>query len=108
MDTKTLVTDQYGRLDADPQNNANEFHWGLDNWMHVAAQDIALRLRNGAFEVRRTLRRGQWGVAEDDARGTYRTTNEAALHVDLVPTAYFARNPRLLPPPGSHGRLGRG
>jgi mono/diheme cytochrome c family protein/glucose/arabinose dehydrogenase len=105
MDTKELVTDQYGRLDADPQNNANEFYWGLDNWMHVAAQDIALRLKNGAFEVRRTLRRGQWGVTADDAGRIYRNTNESALHVDLVPTAYFARNPNLLRTRGSYERL---
>jgi mono/diheme cytochrome c family protein/glucose/arabinose dehydrogenase len=105
MDTKELVTNQYGRLEADPQNNANEFHWGLDNWIHVAAQDIALRLKNGAFEVRRTLRRGQWGVAEDDAGRIYRNTNESALHVDLVPTVYFARNPNLLRTRGSYERL---
>jgi mono/diheme cytochrome c family protein/glucose/arabinose dehydrogenase len=105
MDTKELVTNQYGRLEADPQNNANEFHWGLDNWMHVAASEITLRLKNGAFEVRRTLRRGQWGVAEDDAGRIYRNTNESALHVDLVPTDYFARNPNLLRTRGSYERL---
>src|SRR5438093_2466280 len=105
MDTKELVTNQYGRLDADPQNNANGFYWGLDNWMHIAAQDIALRLKNGAFEVRRTLRRGQWGVTEDDAGRIYRNTNESALHVDLVPTAYFARNPNLLRTRGLYERL---
>src|SRR5881397_1863976 len=105
MDTKELVTNQYGRLEADPQNNANAFHWALDNWMHGAAQDIALRLKNGAFEVRRTLRRGQWGVAEDDAGRIYRNTNESALHVDLVPAAYFARNPNLLRTRGSYERL---
>jgi mono/diheme cytochrome c family protein/glucose/arabinose dehydrogenase len=105
MDTKELVTNQYGRLQADPQNNANEFYWALDNWMHVAAQDIALRLKNGAFEVRRTLRRGQWGVTQDDAGRVYRNTNESALHVDLVPTAYFARNPNLLRTRGSYERL---
>jgi putative membrane-bound dehydrogenase-like protein len=105
MDAKELVTNQYGRLDADPQNNANEFHWALDNWMHGAAQDIAIRLKNGAVEVRRTLRRGQWGVAEDDAGRIYRNTNESALHVDLVPTPYYARNPNLLRTRGSYERL---
>lgn len=105
VDSKELVTNQYGRLQADPQNNANAFHWGLDNWMHVAASDIMLRLKKGAFEVRRTLRRGQWGVAEDAAGRIYRNTNESALHVDLVPTAYFARNPNLLRTRGSYERL---
>src|SRR5262245_22678732 len=105
MDTKEIVTSLYGRLEADPQNNANVFYWALDNWMHGAAQDIALRLRNGAFEVRRTLRRGQWGVTQDDAGRIYRNTNESALHVDLVPTVYFARNPNLLRTRGSYERL---
>ena len=105
MDTKEIVTNQYGRLEADPQNNANTFHWALDNWMHGAAQDIALRLKNGTFETRRTLRRGQWGVTHDDAGRIYRNTNESALHVDLVPTAYFARNPNLLRTRGSYERL---
>jgi len=105
MDTKELVTNQYGRLEGDPQNNANVFYWSLDNWMHGAAQDIMMRLKNGAFEVRRTLRRGQWGVAADDAGRIYRNTNESALHVDLVPTAYYARNPNLLRTRGSYERL---
>ncbi len=105
MDAKELVTNQYGRLEADPQNNANGFYWGLDNWMHVAAQDIVLRLKNGAFEVRRTLRRGQWGVTGDDAGRIYRNTNESALHVDFVPASYFARNPNLLRTRGIYERL---
>src|SRR4030095_3794117 len=35
MDTKELITNQYGRRDADPQNNANGFHWALDNRMYT-------------------------------------------------------------------------
>ena len=35
----------------------------------------------------------------------YRNTNESALHVDLVPTAYYARNPNLLRTRGSYERL---
>ena len=29
MDTKELVTDQFGRREGDPQNNANGFYWAL-------------------------------------------------------------------------------
>jgi glucose/arabinose dehydrogenase len=106
MDTKERVTGDYGRLDGDPQNNANGFHWALDNRIYTAGEtDIHLRLKNGAFEVHKTLRRGEWGVAEDDAGRIYRNTNESALHVDLVPTAYFARNPNLLRTRGSYERL---
>jgi mono/diheme cytochrome c family protein/glucose/arabinose dehydrogenase len=106
MDTKELVTNQYGRRDADPQNNANGFFWALDNRMYTAGQaDVQLRLKNGAFEVQKTLQRGEWGVTQDDAGRTYRNTNESPLHVDLVPTAYFARNPNLPRTRGSYDRL---
>jgi mono/diheme cytochrome c family protein/glucose/arabinose dehydrogenase len=106
MDTRELVTREYGRLEIDPQNNANGLYWGLDNSIHVAGQaDIALRMKRGVVEVRRTLRRGQWGVSEDDAGRVYRNTNESALHVDVVPAAYFARNANLLRTRGSYERL---
>ena len=85
MDTKERITDQYGRFDGDPQNNANGFYWGLDNRMYTAGQaSIQLRLKDGVFEVQETLPRGEWGVTQDDAGRTYRNTNESALHVDLV------------------------
>jgi mono/diheme cytochrome c family protein len=106
MDTKELVTNEYGRREVDPQNNANGFEWSLDNVMRTAGQsDIDLRLKNGKIETLRTLRRGEWGVTHDDAGRTYRNTNESALHVDIVPTAYFARNPSLLRTRGSYERL---
>ena len=70
-----------------------------------AQADVHLRLKNGTFEVRNTLQRGEWGVTQDDAGRIYRNTNESALHVDLVPTAYFARNPNLLRTRGSYERL---
>ncbi len=106
MDTKELVTNQYGRRDGDPQNNANGFQWALDNQMYTAGQaDIQLRLKNGVLQVQKTLPRGEWGVTHDDAGRVYRNTNESALHADLVPTAYFARNPNLLRTRGSYERL---
>jgi mono/diheme cytochrome c family protein/glucose/arabinose dehydrogenase len=106
MDTKELVTNQFGLRDADPQNNANGFQWALDNRLYTAGQtDIQFRLKNGTFEVQKTLERGEWGVTQDDAGRIYRNTNESALHVDLVPGAYFARNPHLLRTRGSYERL---
>ena len=108
-DTKTLVTDQFGRRDGDPQNNANGLYWARDNRMYTAGQvEVHLRLKNGTFEIHPTLLRGEWGVAEDDAGRIYRNTNDSALHVDLVPTAYFARNPNLLRTRGSYERLATG
>jgi mono/diheme cytochrome c family protein/glucose/arabinose dehydrogenase len=105
-DTKELVTNQFGLRNADPQNNANGFQWGIDNRLYTAGQaDLQLRLKNGAFEIQKTLERGEWGVTEDDAGRIYRNTNESALHVDFVPTAYFSRNPNLLRTRGSYERL---
>jgi glucose/arabinose dehydrogenase len=109
MDTKEAVTAEYGSRDVDPENNANGFYWALDNRMHTAGQtDIYLRLKNGSFEVLRTLRRGEWGVTQDDAGRIYRNTNESALHVDLVSTPYFARNPGLMRTRGSYESLSAG
>jgi mono/diheme cytochrome c family protein/glucose/arabinose dehydrogenase len=107
MDAKELLTDRFGHRDSDPETNANSFHWAIDNWMYAAGQSaIQLRFKNGAFEVLKTLERGEWGVAEDDAGRIYRNTNESALHVDHVPTFYFARNAHLLRTRGSYERLG--
>jgi glucose/arabinose dehydrogenase len=105
-DSRERITDQYGRFEGDPQNNANGFYWGLDNRMYTAGQsNIQLRLKDGVFEVQPTLSRGEWGVSQDDSGRTYRNTNESALHVDLVPTSYYARNPNLVRTRGSYERL---
>ncbi len=104
-DSKELVTDQYGRRDANVEHNANTLLWALDNWMHTSETDIYLRLRNGAFDVRKTLSRGQWGASQDDGGRIYRNSNESVLHVDLVPTPYFARNASLLRTRGSYESL---
>jgi mono/diheme cytochrome c family protein/glucose/arabinose dehydrogenase len=106
MDAKTLVTSRYGRREGDPQNNANGLHWGLDNRLYSAGQaEVELRLKDGVWAVQATLQRGEWGVTHDDAGRVYRNTNESALHVDFVPTSYFARNPNLLRTRGSYERL---
>ncbi len=105
MDTKELVTDLYGSRDARVEQNANDFEWGLDNWMHTANSDMYLRLKNGRFEVQKTLMRGEWGVTHDDAGRIYRNTNESSVHVDFVPTPYFMRNPNLLRTRGSYDAL---
>ena len=104
-DTKELVTNTYGRLEANVEHNANSLLWALDNWMHTSETDVYLRLKKGAFEVGKTLSRGQWGASQDDAGRIYRNSNESVLHVDLVPTPYFARNPNLVRTRGSYESL---
>jgi len=105
-DTKELVADGFGRRDANVEHNANSLLWALDNWIYTSESDMFLRLRNDAFEVRNTLSRGQWGATQDDAGHVFRNSNESALHVDLVPTMYYTRNPALTRTRGSDEFLG--
>ena len=106
MDTKDLVSNAYGRLGGGVETNANSLYWGLDNWIHTSGtSDMLLRWKNGKFEQQKTLSRGEWGATQDDAGRIYRNTNESALHVDLVPTPYFARNPTLMRTRGSYESL---
>jgi mono/diheme cytochrome c family protein/glucose/arabinose dehydrogenase len=106
-DAKELVTNRYGRREANVEHNANSLFWGIDNWIHTSEVDTFLRLKDGKFEVKRTLARGQWGATQDDAGRIFRNSNESALHADLVPTVYFARNPALTRTRGSYEFLGR-
>ncbi len=107
-DTKQIIATGYGRREGNVEGNANGFLWGFDNWIHSSGTsiDFELRLKDGTFEQRPTLSRGEWGVTQDDAGHIYRNTNESALHVDLVPTSYFARNPNLLRTRGSYEAIG--
>jgi mono/diheme cytochrome c family protein len=73
--------------------------------MSGTGADMVLRYVDRTFQVQRSLSRGQWGATQDDAGRVYRNHNESVLHVDLVPTAYFARNPTLLRTRGSHEAL---
>jgi len=104
-DTKELVTNTYGRADANVEHNANTLLWALDNWIYTSESDVYLRERQGKFETRKTLSRGQWGASQDDGGRVFRNTNESVLHVDLVPTPYYARNPNLVRTRGSYESL---
>ena len=101
-DRKELVTNQYGRKEANVEHNANSLLWALDNNIYTSEIDIDLRLKNGKFEVRKTLSRGQWGITQDDAGRIFRNTNESALHVDILPAHYYMRHPNLLRTRGSY------
>ena len=104
-DAKTEVTNKYGLATANVEHNANSLTWALDNWMHTAETDIDLRLHNGQFEIRKTVSKGQWVANQDDVGRIYRNTNEDVLHVDVVPTPYYARNPNLVRTRGSYESL---
>jgi len=104
-DTKELVLDTYGTALANVEHNANSLTWALDNWMYTSEHNGYLRLKNGKFESKPTLARGQWGASQDDAGRIYRNTNEQALFVDLLPARYFMRNPNLMRTRGSYESL---
>ena len=106
-DRKDLVTAAYGRRETNVEVNANALLWGLDNRIHMSGTgaDMVLRYVDRTFQAQRSLARGQWGATGDDAGRIYRNHNESVLHVDLVPTPYFARNPSLLRTRGSHEAL---
>jgi len=106
-DRKEQVATGYGRREINVEVNANGLYWALDNNIYTAgtAADLYLRVRPGGIETHRTLARGQWGISQDDAGRIFRNHNESALHVDLVPTPYYARNPNLLRTRGSHEPL---
>ncbi len=105
VDEREAVTTNFGRLRGSVEGNANGLLWAMDNWMHTASAEVLVRRKNGAFEVRRVPSRGEWGVTQDDGGRVYRNTNESALHVDFVPTPYYARNPLLPRTRGSYEAL---
>ena len=76
---KELVCDCYGTALANVEHNANSLMWALDNWMHTSEGDTYLRLKDGKFETRKTLSRGQWGASQDDFGRIYRNSNSSAL-----------------------------
>ncbi|HET8772747.1 MAG TPA: c-type cytochrome, partial [Thermoanaerobaculia bacterium] len=104
-DSREVITHSYGLLRGSVEGNANSLLWGLDNVMHTSENEVNIRLKNGEFELKPTLSRGEWGLSQDDAGRMYRNTNESALHADLVPTPYFQRNPALLRTRGSYESL---
>lgn len=94
-DSKDLVRNDYGRLEGNPEHNANGLHWGLDNVIYTSEHTYHLELRDGAFAVQPALSRGQWGLSTDDAGRVYRNWNEQPLFVDVVAPRYYMRNPNL-------------
>ena len=94
-DAKVLVSNTYGRLEANPEHNANTLLWAMDNTIYTSEHDWHLRWKNGKFETIPTLSRGQWGASQDDAGRIYRNFNDAPLFVDYLSPSYYMRNPNL-------------
>jgi len=105
-DSKELVCDCYGTELGNVEHNENSLLWAMDNWMHTSEGDTYFRFKDGKMETRRTLSRGQWGATQDDFGRVYRNSNSSALHVDLLSTPYYTRNPNLVRTRGSYEFMG--
>jgi mono/diheme cytochrome c family protein/glucose/arabinose dehydrogenase len=95
-DTKTLLSDSFGRAEGNIEHNANNLLWALDNVIYTSEHDWHLRWAHGTFETVPTLSRGQWGGSQDDAGRVYRNFNDAPLFVDYIAPGYYMRNGNLV------------
>ncbi|GGI91294.1 dehydrogenase [Polymorphobacter multimanifer] len=103
-DTKEVVADTFGRLGI-LEHGANGLYWGMDNTLVVSEHDWNLAYEAGKFLTVPGIRRGQWGVTQDDGGRIYRNVNTDPLFVDYVPPGYFVRNPNLVRTSGLYESL---
>jgi mono/diheme cytochrome c family protein len=103
-DSKELVDKTFGTLGI-LEHGANGLYWGMDNTIYVSEHNWNLRLKNGKYEILPSLRRGQWGVTQDDGGRIYRNVNTDPLFVDYVQSRYFARNPNVVSTKGLYESL---
>ena len=94
-DKKEVVTDRYATAGGQPEHMANSPTWMLDNWISSAGYPTRFRLQGGQFVKGETTSAGQWGCTQDDWGRRYTNSNSDLLRADLVPPAYYLRNPRL-------------
>ena len=103
-DTKEKVADGFARLGV-LEHGANGLFWGMDNLLVVSEHEWNVGYKAGQFVTVPGLRRGQWGVTQDDAGRIYRNVNTDPLFVDYVSPDYYARNPDLVRTRGLYENL---
>ena len=108
-DTKEKLADGFARLGV-LEHGANGLYWGMDNLLVVSEHEWNLAYRStgpgqGRFVTVPGLRRGQWGVTQDDAGRIYRNVNTDPLFVDVISPDYYARNPDLVRTRGLYENL---
>lgn len=103
-DTKEKVADGFARLGV-LEHGANGLFWGMDNLLVVSEHEWNVAFKAGQFVTVPGLRRGQWGVTQDDAGRIYRNVNTDPLFVDYVSPDYYARNPDLVRTRGLYENL---
>jgi mono/diheme cytochrome c family protein len=105
-DTKELVDNTFGTLGI-VEHGANGLYWGMDNTLYVSEHtwDVDFDSATGKFSTKPSLRRGQWGVTQDDGGRIYRNVNTDPLFVDYVAPKYYVRNPNLVRTEGLYQNL---
>ena len=99
-DSKVEIAADYGGS-GNPEHMANGLVWMMDNWIYSANHTARFRFQGGtSFASDPTITRGQWGITQDDAGRIYYNSNSDPLRVDVIPSAYFNRNPNLVEPQG--------
>ncbi len=94
-DTKELIADTFATQGV-LEHGANGLYWGMDNTIYVSEHNWDVEFKDGKFQTRPTLRRGQWGITQDNGGRIYRNVNTDPLFVDYVAPRYFTRNPNLV------------
>jgi mono/diheme cytochrome c family protein len=87
------------------EHGANGLYWGMDNTIVVSEHTYDIDYRDGKFVTRPSLRRGQWGVTQDNGGRIYRNVNTDPLFVDYVSPKYYTRNPNLVRTNGLYENL---
>lgn len=103
-DSKELIDDTFSTQGV-VEHGANGLYWGMDNTIYVSEHGWNLSYANGKFATSPSLRRGQWGVAQDNGGRIYRNVNTDPLFVDYVAPKYYARNPNLIRTEGLYQSL---
>jgi mono/diheme cytochrome c family protein/glucose/arabinose dehydrogenase len=85
---------------SNPEHASNGLMWAMDNWIYSANHTTRFRNTDGTWKRETTAFRGQWGMSQDNYGRLVYNSNSDQFRMDLVPSAYLARNPNLRSPAG--------
>jgi mono/diheme cytochrome c family protein len=91
-DTRELISKTFSTQGV-VEHGANGLYWGMDNTIYVSEHNWDVEFKAGKFQTRPSLRRGQWGVSQDNGGRIFRNVNTDPLFVDYVAPKYYVRNP---------------
>ncbi|MDQ3623973.1 MAG: dehydrogenase, partial [Verrucomicrobiota bacterium] len=92
-DHKQVIATDFGNRKGQPEHMANTPVWALDNWIYSAMHPTRFRYGSDKWATERDRGRGQWGMSQDDYGRLVFNSNSDLLRADVIPNAYFDRNP---------------